>query len=56
MEIKRSEFDDRKRRISMDEKINLEKLHIEKMSKLENKGKLLQVSKPRVKEIWWKHF
>ena len=51
MEIKRSEFDDRKRRISMDEKINLEKLHIEKMNKLENKGKLLQMSKTRVKEI-----
>ena len=31
MEIERLEFGERKRRISMEEKINLEKLHIEKM-------------------------
>ena len=31
MEIERLEFEQRKRRISMKEKINLEKLHIEKM-------------------------
>ena len=49
MEIKRLEFEERKRRISMEEKINLEK-HIEKMKVGEERQiAARQVSKNSVK-------
>ena len=50
MEIKQLEFGERKRRISMEEKINLEKLHIEKMKVGEERQiAARQVSKNSVK-------
>ena len=50
MEIERLEFEERKRKISMAEKINLEKLHIEKMKVGEEKQiAARQVSKKSVK-------
>ena len=45
MEIERLEFEERKKRISMEEKVNLEKLHIEKIKVGEKQIAARQVSK-----------